>query len=770
MSCLNSSLEDNVRSIYFPDINGAYSGTLEVGGCSFGLLSAQLKSDYTNQAAHSGWPHSGIEVNNLVATIGKSDFAPNTFYQLNRGVVAIKSHITVSNASFSFIKKQPGYYQKDGGAAIVGVGNWRRHFYNSLYVNTSLGAVQIDNATKGVSTFYSNLVVNNCLMTNMWEGVVSQKCTDSLKTSVTNDSIAATKRGINWFDNDGASRMNAWGNTISVTNSGDTAVYGIDCEEFTTGGGNGHYNITGNNITLSDRGRGILQRNVLKSLVAYNYITQTGINARTTGIDVEGSKNITITCNIINGDTAQINTVGIRTGVSTGVSIVCNNTSKTNTGVYFGGSCGGTDMKGNTMEKNYLGLYLDNVAIIGQQIQKGNKWLFYRGLIGALNIDTTNSLLSRFIVTDTMGQKTNNIELFPILDSMNISNPWFVKQSGSTFSCSSNNQCAGLANIVSDISYERAIAKDSIHTMVYEPESRYQGEQYLYEYLKENPSLATTIDFSSFFANHQNTNISDLYDIERDLITHYIYTPSFINLLRVQDSLTTLIEDSLFYISTQPWDSITFYRLSDTYNNLKMARGNLLENQQTIASGTMLSAYYRNSAVLPRELPESNRVAMNDYYANYYEAEIDTIEDAFNTAFAIANQCPYAGGEAVYQARAYIHAINDSIEFDDDALCLLNGIFRTAGRPALAQKTNQEVLIKPNPAIDLVNISLLNKEEGICSITFMNELGIEVLHQKMNCKDAQINIDVKNLASGIYYIRLTNQSDWNFVKKLIIAR
>jgi hypothetical protein len=105
----------------------------------------------------------------------------------------------------------------------------------------------------------------------------------------------------------------------------------------------------------------------------------------------------------------------------------------------------------------------------------------------------------------------------------------------------------------------------------------------------------------------------------------------------------------------------------------------------------------------------------------------------------------------------------------ESPLCLLSGIFRVS-KNIETPKIIQQVIIRPNPANDLVNISLLNKEEGICSITIMNGLGTEVLHQKMNCKDAQINIDVKTLASGIYYIRLTNQSDWNFVKKLIIPR
>ena len=64
--------------------------------------------------------------------------------------------------------------------------------------------------------------------------------------------------------------------------------------------------------------------------------------------------------------------------------------------------------------------------------------------------------------------------------------------------------------------------------------------------------------------------------------------------------------------------------------------------------------------------------------------------------FNIAQQCPYAGGPAVYIARGLLRVVNDSIEYFDDVVCLQYGIFRTAN--ISVQSGEPTIKLIPNPA------------------------------------------------------------------------
>ena len=48
----------------------------------------------------------------------------------------------------------------------------------------------------------------------------------------------------------------------------------------------------------------------------------------------------------------------------------------------------------------------------------------------------------------------------------------------------------------------------------------------------------------------------------------------------------------------------------------------------------------------------------------------------FPQTLAIAQLCPYHGGAAVYTARFFVSFINDSMEYDDQTVCLQQGILR----------------------------------------------------------------------------------------------
>ena len=130
-------------------------------------------------------------------------------------------------------------------------------------------------------------------------------------------------------------------------------------------------------------------------------------------------------------------------------------------------------------------------------------------------------------------------------------------------------------------------------------------------------------------------------------------------------------------------------------------------------------------------------------------------------------QCPYAGGKAVYQARAILSMVNDTIEYFDDTVCLQSGIYRQAD--AQQEKALPEITIIPNPASDMVEIKLHAAGEGLCHIVFTNMLGQVVITEQMQCGQKSRRIDVSKLTAGVYAVKVYN-SAISKAARLIISR
>ena len=87
--------------------------------------------------------------------------------------------------------------------------------------------------------------------------------------------------------------------------------------------------------------------------------------------------------------------------------------------------------------------------------------------------------------------------------------------------------------------------------------------------------------------------------------------------------------------------------------------------------------------------------------------------------------------------------------------------FKLSVTSTLGQNTSEfhKISIFPNPANDYVQVSGINQAE---SFTIYNSLGIKVKNGIVS-KDEGINI--QNLSSGLYYLRLNNEKTFKFLKK-----
>lgn len=204
--------------------------------------------------------------------------------------------------------------------------------------------------------------------------------------------------------------------------------------------------------------------------------------------------------------------------------------------------------------------------------------------------------------------------------------------------------------------------------------------------------------------------------------------------------------------------------LNQTINNITIQR-------EATLNDNLNEAELQNDYVVNGELPETNSKLINEIEIEYLERgyDIQYLIDNFSAILSVAQQCPYAGGNAVIRARVWISMINDSIEYNDNAVCLQSGIYRL-GVDITSEKINDEIIIQPNPASNEVSIILKGEFEGLCNIQIKNAMGEEILFSQMNCAEKQRMVDVSNLAQGVYIVKVNVNNITFLNSKLVIVR
>ena len=76
-----------------------------------------------------------------------------------------------------------------------------------------------------------------------------------------------------------------------------------------------------------------------------------------------------------------------------------------------------------------------------------------------------------------------------------------------------------------------------------------------------------------------------------------------------------------------------------------------------------------------------------------------------------------------------------------------------------------QMLVYPNPATDVLNISINNASFKNSTITITNVSGKEIMNTNMSGANAQINIE--GLSNGIYFVNITNENGFNKTVKFV---
>ncbi len=316
------------------------------------------------------------------------------------------------------------------------------------------------------------------------------------------------------------------------------------------------------------------------------------------------------------------------------------------------------------------------------------------------------------------------------------------------------------------------IALDSILSVDYVEESQSIGQSILYEKLRRDTSLMLGNSVYQNFVSNEPV-LQNLYEASISLQEYHEVQDSLAVLLLALDSTLKLLGDTLrYYTSLQ---SQTGQQLETEIENIRASlllyRTNYagLIQQMQPANNSILSraGFYNNLVTNATELPEINEAILNEVEIAYETGGRASLINFYNQILPIAQQCPDQGGQSVFRARHFVAMINDTIEYDDAAVCLSQGILRTAN----FKNTQQPCLIVlPNPARDEVEVLLINYREAEFNLNIIDLEGKNMFNSVLKNGTSNNQINTEMLAPGVYIVKAIQQGEVICRTKLVIVR
>ncbi|MCZ2276309.1 MAG: T9SS type A sorting domain-containing protein, partial [Bacteroidia bacterium] len=463
------------------------------------------------------------------------------------------------------------------------------------------------------------------------------------------------------------------------------------------------------------------------------------------------------------------------------------------TGMRFGGSCAGTDMRGNTMRNNREGLHLTGSAVIGQQPlggtppYHGNRWesTFGSGY-GAINwnasqpgnlqasLFTTRSVASGGLPEWNPVIPDGNDPALNYLDNTG----WFAPLSqGATFAACGTQVCnAALTGGGDDEELRMRIAADSTLTVDYIGESKTMLKQYLYNMLSTDSAMLSNPVMNDFKNENDTAAIGKLEVVKKLLASTGKPDSASLAALTFASGKIDFFTSAIFeldstmaadtslnlYSERQQWiDSIAAYQL---------AVSAMMAQQTIIDSILYQQAVSANAQVVADALPVENEKFINQKIAEYYFEGTGAVNNDYAAILTVAQQCPYAGGTSVYRARVLISLINDSIEYDDSYVCAQAGYYRK--KQDVTSQAGKEIRLKiiPNPANTEAEIVFENMYDGMCNLSIADMYGKILMTRSFDCREKKQKLSLSAFAPGVFLVKAGFENKKPELNKLVIVR
>jgi hypothetical protein len=191
----------------------------------------------------------------------------------------------------------------------------------------------------------------------------------------------------------------------------------------------------------------------------------------------------------------------------------------------------------------------------------------------------------------------------------------------------------------------------------------------------------------------------------------------------------------------------------------ELSAGNaaLLESLQAGRPAGAALLYAQNEAIHAAQPYEANEKAVNGVYLSWLGSGAAALPSADIALLeAIAAQCPFTGGNAVYRARAFLAAAAHRLAgYDDQSACAPPQMLaQPGGHRADAAPGTRALRLFPNPTRDQVHLRWQGAAEQPGQAIAYDAYGRQVRSIAIMPGAAEAVIDVGSLPDGLYIIRI----------------
>ncbi|MCO6492506.1 MAG: hypothetical protein J5I98_29080 [Phaeodactylibacter sp.] len=322
------------------------------------------------------------------------------------------------------------------------------------------------------------------------------------------------------------------------------------------------------------------------------------------------------------------------------------------------------------------------------------------------------------------------------------------------------------------------LADGSFESPKFEEALKWTGQRHLYHRLLKKGEEELESWEEDFLDEYESTTVGEFSLVDTSLNAAFTLGEHTTAAL---DSLQSEMESKLDSLHWVDWqynfgievDSVALLAkhqaLLDSLAGLHQQGEDQIEAIQLYQEDFLDEAELSNNAISASEVFEINEQEVNALFLETVAVGIDSFTETQTTdLWAIANQCPLSGGDAVFKARSLYSLIDPLVKYEDEERCGSE----PEERPSFVYQPEgaSSFQLIPNPAKDELAIRLhkpLDKGEYLVIYNSRGQVQREV---PLEAGKLYLLLDTSPLPLGIYYCTVRGHGINHSTQKLIIIR
>jgi hypothetical protein len=519
--------------------------------------------------------------------------------------------------------------------------------------------------------------------------------------------------------------------------------------------------LRGNRVTVSGQGTGIGLHSFLlgQGQLVENIIELEDPQQATAGIGLWGAYNCLLRKNTVTGSgTAGPGNIALSINGSSGNVYCCNSFDDTRIGAYVTGSSLATDnFRGNTFGSHTTSLLLpDANAVLGTQTHTENIWAGTGPAVYGVPLST--ALQYPFIIDPSIPGAE---------PSSHSPQGWFLEQMSETH----GDACAAAACEVDGFGPEEEDVKRLVQGDTSLSEGVLWGlHRYLYAKLQGESVQDQGVQ--AFLALPASHPLPSLYGIEAGMDSllrsgEGLGLALGTNREAVLQAFIGLVGlDELLPSADSAQQALLMEARADTVKAMQAladAQATLVAQWLSSIAPALSGLSAANNGLSLSSTPQLNDKAVNAVALAHLGQSLSGMSTAEAIVLdAIALQCPYTGGPAVYTARAMLAAATGQLpDYDDGLACapVQHLLAPPSSAEASAAPSLRALRLFPNPAKDEISIVWQGAAEQQGQAIAYDAYGRQARSTAIMPGTTEAAMDLSGLPDGLYIIRIRLDGD-----------